>query len=106
MGIKTGTDCVTRIDAARSEVWIGGAQVEERLSEHPAFRGAMTTQAKLYDMQHDEMNREPLTYVSGAAGDRSGLSYLPPRTRDDLARRQVYLPRQLRSRQVGVRRSA
>jgi 4-hydroxyphenylacetate 3-monooxygenase len=80
-----------RIDAARSEVWIGGAQVEERLSEHPAFRGAMTTQAKLYDMQHDEMNRELLTYVSGAAGDRSGLSYLPPRTRDDLARRRVMI---------------
>jgi 4-hydroxyphenylacetate 3-monooxygenase len=91
MGIKTGREYIERIDAARSEVWIRGARIEGRLSEHPAYRGVMKTQAELYDLQHAEENAELLTYRSPQTGVRVGLSFLPPRTAEDLVRRRIMI---------------
>jgi 4-hydroxyphenylacetate 3-monooxygenase len=43
--------------------------------------------AALYDMQHDRL-RDEMTYVSPTSGERVGLSFIIPRTREDLERRR------------------
>ena len=40
-------------------------------------------------MQHDPELRDAMTYVSPSSGDRVGLSFIIPRTREDLERRRV-----------------
>ena len=44
--------------------------------------------AALYDMQHDPALSGEMTYVSPSSGDRVGLSFIIPRTREDLERRR------------------
>ena len=44
--------------------------------------------AALYDMQHDPTLGDEMTYVSPSSGDRVGLSFIIPRTREDLERRR------------------
>lgn len=53
MPAKTGKEYIERVDQAQANVWINGEQVKGKISEHPAFKGVMKTQAELYDMQHD-----------------------------------------------------
>ncbi|WP_281887481.1 4-hydroxyphenylacetate 3-monooxygenase, oxygenase component [Paenibacillus sp. YYML68] len=92
MGVKDGKTYIQQIDKLHNEVWIDGHRIEGLLSEHRAYRGAMATQAELYDMQLKEDMQELLTYESDTAtGERSGLSYLPPREAEDLIRRRVMI---------------
>lgn len=79
---------IDRIDAAKSNVWIDGQQVQGNVSEHPAFRGVMRSQAALYDMQFDPGKIEIMTYVSPTTGERVGTSFLQPSTREDLEKRR------------------
>lgn len=53
MPAKTGEEYINRVDNAKANVWINGEQVKDKISEHPAFKGVMKTQAELYDLQHD-----------------------------------------------------
>lgn len=85
MGAKTGAEYIGRLDSQPREVWIHGERVEGRISEHPAFRGVIRSMARLYDMQHDPALRDEMTY--GENGQRYGLSWMIPRTREDLERR-------------------
>jgi len=49
--------------------------------------------AALYDMQHDPTLRDEMTYVSPTSGDRVGLSFIIPRTKQELElRRTMMLP--------------
>ncbi|PWA13076.1 4-hydroxyphenylacetate 3-monooxygenase, oxygenase component [Pueribacillus theae] len=89
MGAITGDEYVERIDRQKSEVWIDGKKVEGRISEHPAFKGIIKTQASLYDLQHDQHKKDILTYVSPLTGDRVGTSYLHPKTKEDLEKRRL-----------------
>src|SRR5262249_61888266 len=45
----------------------------------------------LYDMQVDPQFRDEMTYVSPTTGDRVGLSFIIPRTMDDLERRRTMM---------------
>lgn len=88
MPAKTGQQYIDRIDAAKSNVWIDGQQVQGKVSEHPAFRGVMRSQAALYDMQFDPDKIEIMTYVSPTTGERVGTSFLQPSTKEDLEKRR------------------
>ncbi|WP_374017104.1 4-hydroxyphenylacetate 3-monooxygenase, oxygenase component [Paenibacillus thiaminolyticus] len=88
MPAKTGQQYIERIDAAQSSVWIDGQQVQGKVSEHPAFRGVMRSQAALYDMQFDPGKIEIMTYLSPTTGDRVGTSFLQPSTKEDLEKRR------------------
>ena len=44
--------------------------------------------ADLYDMQHDPALQDRLTYASPTSGHRVGLSFIQPRSVDDLVRRR------------------
>ncbi|MHA0855332.1 4-hydroxyphenylacetate 3-monooxygenase, oxygenase component [Paenibacillus sp. CMAA1364] len=91
MGMKNGSQYMNQIDRAHPEVWLQGDKISSKLSDHKAFRGLMRTQASLYDMQHEQPYINRMSYRSPTTGNRVGLSYLQPRSKQDLARRRVMM---------------
>ena len=85
MGARTGEQFIDGLRQQSREVWIGGQRVPDVVT-HPAFRNVVRSVAALYDLQHDPARKDEMTYVSPTSGDRVGLSFLTPRTRDDLVR--------------------
>lgn len=88
MPAKTGREYIERIDKANADVRIDGNQVKGKVSEHPAFKNMMKSQAALYDLQHQSDTRDTLTYKSPLSGDQVGLSYMIPKTKEDLVKRR------------------
>ncbi|WP_068619403.1 4-hydroxyphenylacetate 3-hydroxylase family protein [Paenibacillus tuaregi] len=88
MPIKTGKGYIENLNGLSPEVWLGGERVQGLISEHPAFRGLVESQAALYDMQSEESLRATMTYLSPATGDPVGLSFLQPKTKEDLQKRR------------------
>ena len=86
MGARTGAEFIQGLRDDR-EVWLGNERVED-VTTHPAFRPAIESIAQLYDMQHDPAYQERLCYPSPTSGDPVGLSFLIPRSREDLVRRR------------------
>lgn len=91
MPAKTGKQYIERVDQAQVNVWIDGKQVKGKISEHPAFKGVMKSQAEMYDMQHDPKKQDIMTYVSPTSGERVGTSYITPRTKEDLEKRRLMM---------------
>ncbi|MGO4889906.1 4-hydroxyphenylacetate 3-monooxygenase, oxygenase component [Anaerobacillus sp. MEB173] len=91
MGAIKGAEYIKRIDQLNNEVWIGGERVKGNISEHAAFKGVMKSQAKLYNMQHDQSLKDLMTFVSPATGNRIGMSFLVPTTKDDLRKRRLMI---------------
>lgn len=86
MGVRTGAEFVRGLQDGR-EVWLGAERVQN-VTTHPYFRPAIESLARLYDMQHEAAYRDVLTYCSPTSGQPVGVSFLIPRTQDDLARRR------------------
>ena len=87
MGIRTGAELIAGLDDGR-ELYIDGGRVGD-LAGDPRFAGGLGTLAELYDMQHADGLVDEMTYVSPSSGERVGLSFIQPRTAEDLARRRV-----------------
>ena len=86
----TGRQYIDRIDQLKTDVWIEGKPVTGNISEHPAFRGIIKSQAALYDLQYHQDLKNVLTYLSPTTKDRVGISFLQPKTKEDLvARREM-----------------
>jgi len=67
-----------------------GQQVED-VATHPALAGSAHSVAAVYDLQHDPAHQDLLSMPSPTTGQRVSLSYLLPRSVDDLARqRRMY----------------
>ncbi|MCM3783927.1 4-hydroxyphenylacetate 3-monooxygenase, oxygenase component [Neobacillus mesonae] len=88
MPIKNGSQYIERIDRQNINLWYKGERVVGPLSKHPVFSGLMKTQAELYDMQCDEKYKDRMTYLSPDTGEPVGLSYLPPKSLEDLKKRR------------------
>jgi 4-hydroxyphenylacetate 3-monooxygenase oxygenase component len=86
MAIRTGAEFIAGLRDNR-EVWLGKERVQD-VTTHPLFRPAIESLARLYDMQHEAAYQDVLTYRSPTSGQPVGVSFLIPRTRDDLARRR------------------
>ncbi|MFP7494620.1 4-hydroxyphenylacetate 3-monooxygenase, oxygenase component [Terribacillus saccharophilus] len=87
MSVRTGEAYLTDIDALGNKVLNGKSIIKKPLSKHSAFRGIMRTQAKLYDMQHEAAYMDTLTYIDANSGDRHGLSFLRPESKEELLKR-------------------
>src|SRR5215510_3749039 len=83
MPVRTGEEYITGLREQAAEVYICGEQVKD-VTTHPAFRNGVRTIAGLYDMQHDPARRDAMTYISPTTGDQVGLSFITPRTVQDL----------------------
>ena len=88
MGARTGRQYLDGLRAARAEIWIGGERVDD-VTTHPATRNTAHSLAQLYDRQHRPATRDALTYRSPTSGEPVGLSFLTPKSREELARRRV-----------------
>ncbi|WP_431804323.1 4-hydroxyphenylacetate 3-monooxygenase, oxygenase component [Halobacillus andaensis] len=86
MAIITGAEYLERINHLGAETWVSGEKIKGPVSEHPAFKGVMKSQAELYDMQHNNEAAEWMTHLYN--GERIGSSYLIPKSREDLEKRR------------------
>src|SRR5947208_12297542 len=86
MGIRTGKQYLESLRDGR-QMWIDGELVAD-VTRDRRFAAAAYTMAELYDMQHDPGLVESMTYSSPSNGERVGLSFLQPKSVDDLVRRR------------------
>jgi 4-hydroxyphenylacetate 3-monooxygenase len=69
------------------QIFIDGERVRN-VTTDPRFAGAAQSMAELYDMQHDPAVRERMAFSSPTDGAPVGLSFIDPRSADDLIRRR------------------
>lgn len=87
MPAKTGQQYIDGLKKAKNNVYIHGERVKD-VTEHPAFRNVIRSMARLYDLQYEKP--EKMLYTSPTTGDQVGLSFIAPKTIDDLiARREM-----------------
>ena len=63
-------------------------KLKGNIADHPSFSGVMKSQAKLYDLQLKKM--DVMTYTSPKTGEKIGLSFLEPKTKEDLEKRRIH----------------
>jgi 4-hydroxyphenylacetate 3-monooxygenase oxygenase component len=85
-GAMTGARYIESLNDGR-EVWLDGAKVED-VTRHPAFTGMVHELARIYDLQHTEAYRDHMTFISPMTGQRCSLSWLLPRSHEDLKRKR------------------
>jgi 4-hydroxyphenylacetate 3-monooxygenase len=90
MPARTGKQYLAGLREQEREIWLGGERVKD-VTTHPGLRNGARAIAALYDMQHDPKLRDEMTYVSPTSGNRVGLSFIIPRTREDLEKRRVMM---------------
>jgi 4-hydroxyphenylacetate 3-monooxygenase len=86
MGIRTGAEVLQSLRDGR-QLFIDGERVED-VTADIRFAAAARSLAELYDMQHDPALIDRMTFRSPASGERVGLSFIEPRSIEDLVRRR------------------
>jgi 4-hydroxyphenylacetate 3-hydroxylase N terminal len=86
LGAMTGARYLESLKDGR-EVWLDGEKVQD-VTSHPAFTGMVRELARIYDLQHTEAYRDQMTFISPATGQRCSLSWLLPRSHDDLKKKR------------------
>ena len=79
--IRTGEDYRESIRDGRN-VWIDGERVDD-VTTHPAFRPIVDIRARIYDLGHDELTRDTMTYVDDESGETCAIGSKPPMTKED-----------------------
>jgi 4-hydroxyphenylacetate 3-monooxygenase len=90
MPARTGAQYLAGLRGRQTEVWLRGERVTD-VTVHPGLAGGAQAIASLYDLQSDPAHRDEMTFTSPDTGDTLGLSFIIPRTRDDLVRRRVMM---------------
>lgn len=93
MPARTGAEYLQGLRDHPREVWIHGERVIGDITCHPAFKNVTRSIAALYDMQCDPTLIDEMTYVSPSSGERVGMSFLQPHSREDVARRRIMMKR-------------
>ncbi|HEY6282522.1 MAG TPA: 4-hydroxyphenylacetate 3-monooxygenase, oxygenase component [Nitrososphaerales archaeon] len=87
MGAVDGKGFLKRLDSTKREIWYGDQKITGDVSKHPAFSGISKSLAALCDMQVRPELLDTMTYESPTSGDRVGMSFLQPRSKEDLGKR-------------------
>ncbi len=87
MGVRAGKSYILGLKAHPRDVWIAGRKVGD-VTTDPAFRRPIAAMAALYDCQIDAELRATMTYRPQDGDADAGLSFIIPRTQDDLVRRR------------------
>jgi aromatic ring hydroxylase len=88
-GARNGSDYIASLQDGRS-VWIDGERIKD-VTVDRRFRGAVQSIADLYDLQSDSALQGKMTFSSPTSGLPVGLSFMLPRSADDLLRRRVMM---------------
>ncbi len=83
MGARSGNNYLSSLKKLGAEIWIGGARAGD-VTAHPAFANCARSVASLYDMQME--HPETMTFRTEDGG-RAGMSFIIPKTADDLRKR-------------------
>jgi len=86
MPIRTGKDFLDALKDGR-RIFMDGEEIRD-IAHDPRTAGAAQTLAELYDMQHDAALRDKMIFASPSSRKPVGLSFIEPRTADDLIRRR------------------
>src|SRR5436853_2639498 len=96
MAARTGAEYIKGLQSQQCEVWLRGERVKD-VTTHPGLANGVRAIASLYDLQQDPKLRDEMTFVSPTSGERLGLSFIIPRTRQELERRGVMMLRWART---------
>ncbi|MCH8831923.1 MAG: 4-hydroxyphenylacetate 3-monooxygenase, partial [Chloroflexi bacterium] len=83
---RTGADYIKNVQDGRS-IYLDG-QLIENAAEHPAFRNALATVARLYDFQAAPENEELMTFPSPTSGGRVNRCWQLPHSYEELVQRR------------------
>src|SRR5438132_7335289 len=86
MPIRTGRQFLAALKDDR-QIFMDGERIRD-ITGDPRTAGAARTLAELYDMQHDPALAGRMSFPSPSSGDPVGLSFIEPRSVDDLVRRR------------------
>lgn len=87
MPARTGSQYLDGLRRQPRDIWLRGERVAD-VTIHPGLARGAKAIAALYDMQHDTRLAGEMTYPSPTSGDPVGLSFIIPKTQDDLVRRR------------------
>ena len=90
MPARTGAEYLSGLREQTREVWLDGERITD-VTRFPGLANGAGSIAALYDMQHCGSAAGQMTYTSPTTGDPVGLSFLVPRTSEDLARRRTMM---------------
>ncbi|MBR7796289.1 4-hydroxyphenylacetate 3-monooxygenase, oxygenase component [Agaribacter marinus] len=85
MPAKSGKQYIDRLKQANNNVYIHGERVED-VTEHPVFKNAVQSMARLYDIQYEKPKK--MLYTSPTTGDQVGKTFMVPTTIDELIERR------------------
>lgn len=85
-GAMTGARFIESLRDDR-EVWLDGQRVQD-VTVHPALAGISHELARIYDLQYSKEYGDQMTFISPATGNRCSLSWLLPRSADDLKKKR------------------
>lgn len=88
---RSGNDYIEGLRDKR-RVFIDGEYVSD-VTTHPAFRDAVESIARVYDMANDPCNAGEMTFISPTSGEPVNMSFLIPRSEEDLRQRRIALRR-------------
>ncbi|MBS4171765.1 4-hydroxyphenylacetate 3-monooxygenase, oxygenase component [Bacillus sp. FJAT-49736] len=87
MPAKTGKEYIERLKKANNNIYIHGERVKD-VTEHAAFKNVIQSMAKLYDLQYEKADK--MLYTSPTTGKKVGMTFMQPKTVEDLiARREA-----------------
>src|SRR5271156_6163300 len=85
-GPMTGERYVASLKDGR-EVWIDGKRAAD-VTTHPAFKDMVGELARIYDLQNSPQYRDEMTCVDPDSGNRISVSWLFPRSAEDLKKKR------------------
>lgn len=88
-GLRSGEEYIRSIKADGRRVFLDGEQIKD-VTTHPAFREAVRSVARLYDLAADPANRERMTFPSPTTGEPVLRCYQIPGSREDLAKKRAF----------------
>jgi 4-hydroxyphenylacetate 3-monooxygenase len=86
MALRTGKEFLEALKDDR-QIFIDGERIADVTTDRRLAAAAHSV-AELYDMQHDAKLTEKMSFVSPSSGQPVGLSFIEPRTVDDLIHRR------------------
>src|SRR5437763_8029234 len=86
MTLRTGKAFLEALKDGR-QIFIDGERIAG-VTKDRRLAAAAHSVAELYDMQHDATLTDKMSFASPSSGQRVGLSFIEPRTVDDLIRRR------------------
>jgi 4-hydroxyphenylacetate 3-monooxygenase oxygenase component len=86
--VRSGQDYIAGLKAqAKKTVWIAGRKIDDVTSD-PLFQRSIEAIAALYDLQTSPKRSVKMSVADSESNDSYGMSYLIPRSREDLEDRR------------------